>query len=170
MQPPPLEEEQPVASPWDSWRDAVADAQRRLSESHRADGAAAGDGRSFRSIQAAAQASACPPINTYVTYTWVYMFTYIKPITYIYMSAPPAHSPASPEETVCIICMDEPRAMPRSCMAIRATFAAVPQAVCSTSNMISSRPQGPRVLNVPKPHMTSSSGCSRKPQTGRSLT
>ena len=62
-------------------------------------------------------ASACPPM--YLIHV------------YLHMSAPPAHSPASPEETVCIICMDEPRAIPRSCMAIRATFAAASSGVCS---------------------------------------
>ena len=71
---------------------------------------------------------------------------------YLHMSAPPAHSPASPEETVCIICMDEPRAIPRSCMAIRATFAAASSGVLNIEHDLNV-PQGPRVLNVPKPHI-----------------
>ena len=75
---------------------------------------------------------------------------------YLHMSAPPAHSPASPEETVCIICMDEPRAMPRSCMAIRATCAA------ASSVLRISRPRVSRAQCAASPS-TSSSGSSRKP-------
>ena len=87
VQPPPPEEEPPVASPRDSWRDAIADATPRVIEQMVRQlegmmGAALG----------AASSSSGPSVGPSTN-----------------MPTPPAPSPAPPEETVCIICMDEPR-------------------------------------------------------------
>ena len=80
VQPPPPEEEPPVASPRDSWRDAIADATPRVIEQMV---------RQLEGMMGAALGAASSSTTN--------------------MPTPPAPSPAPPEETVCIICMDEPR-------------------------------------------------------------